>query len=662
MIENTLEQRIQQLSTPQRQLLFYKMRQVYVAQQESATNTSQKRLVACVKASEVLVVNVLKQFLKARIPEYMIPSEIISVDTFPMLPNGKIDKKSLSTLMQLTPSESSKSIQKPTNDIETKLVAIWQEVLQLETIGIQDNFFEIGGDSISSIQIIAKARKAGIQLQPNQVFDHQTIAELALFIHPITTPKVLEETIVGEVQLTPIQHWFFEVHTAAPHFWNQIVQISNVDTISYESIAKVIKALVGYHDALRLSFMNHNDRWTAHVLDIQAIQCCFYVDVSTFVTIEEQEQQIKEEITKVQQQCRLEEGGLFRVLYFECGRIQQHKVYLIAHHLGIDMVSWNSIFSDFTIGIQQVQQNTAIQFKPKTNSIRDWGTYLLERSEAPEIIAELPFWEAQRTNTIAFPADFTVANGVLPEHTIVMHQSKFSSADTEALLHKVNEAYITKIEDILITALLSTLCNWAGITQCCMGLERHGRNTTSNVMDVSNTIGWFTAFFPVNLHYAPNEALGTVIKSVKEQLRAIPNDGIGYGILKYLSQPFRNRPSLQQAPQIIFNYLGIQSATFENTDIQFQYSTEGFRDSLSERTYGIEINAFVLDNQLQMNWSYSTALYTEKTLLALVRNFENTVQDLITHCTQKEVREYTPSDFPESGLNQDDLDHLMQNL
>ena len=621
-----------------------------------------KQLIAFVKVAETTTdLEEIKRKLKNRLPDYMIPSKFIKIDSFPLLPNGKIDKKQLAELKQDDFLNAAVVRTEPTNEIQEKLVEIWQEVLQVTSIGIDDNFFEIGGDSISSIQIIAKARKSDITLKANELFEHQTIAELSLFVGDGKSDGSPEEVIEGEVLLTPIQHWFFEVHTAAPHYWNQIVQISNIDQVDVSVLKEIVVALIRYHDALRLSFIKNGNEWKAHVLSTDAINAFKYFDLGNIEDSDLQNKRIKETTVSEQQNCRLSEGNLFRSLYFHCGNGRKPVVYFIAHHLVVDMVSWNSIFSDFSIALQQRMKNIEISFKPKSDSIRAWGEFLKKRSESPQTSKELSFWIRQKNTSGLFPTDFDLQNSFLEERNIAVFESILDEESTRVLLNDSNSAYNTKVEDLMITALTNTICQWAQLETFCLGLERHGRSIDHSPVDVSNTVGWFTSFFPFTLLTSKSSNLDESIKSVKEQLRSIPDHGVGYGILKYLAE---NKPlnSLNQRPELIFNYLGIQRTSFEKSAIGFEYVMEGYRDPLSERTYLIEINAYILNDRLRMNWSYSTEVYKASTIQGLANKFIISLQEIINYCAAKEQSNYTPSDFPEAEISQDELDDLMRRL
>ena len=618
-------------------------------------------LIAYVEYQGILNQEKLKKQLAKSLPNYMVPSIIIAIDNFPLLPNGKIDRKRLPKPKKDGNKSLSVNFQEPRNELEIALTEIWQEVLNITPIGVNDNFFEIGGDSILSIQIVAKARSQNLLLKPNQIFENQTIADLALFANFGAMDTTFEQSIEGDVCLTPIQHWFLNTHHNAPHYWNQIVQLSNVEKLDSTTIKSAIEELVSYHDALRLKFVKTNS-WKAIVNPKEEKEVFRLENVSSIGDSGEQDKQIKEMLFAIQESTKLSDGQLFKCVYFNCGETQGDQVFLIAHHLVIDVVSWNILLNDFNVATNQILGNRPILLGGKTVSIKQWGDYLEELSKSKRILEELSFWKSQKNDIHMFPSDFVCEKNCYEESTVEIYQASLGAEDTLRLQQDANWVYNTMIEELLVTALLSVFHEWSLLERICLGMEKHGRSAEILDLDVSGTIGWFTSYFPVSLNAINKGDLGNLIKSVKEQLRKVPNNGIGYGILKYLNQEQINIEELDQKPQVIFNYLGNRVVNGHSTDIGFDLLWEGSRDPRSERSYGLEINAYILNGQLYSNWSYSTDLYKATTIEKLVSGFNDVLRQIILHCKNKEDREYTPSDFPEAGISQDDLDNLLENL
>jgi non-ribosomal peptide synthase protein (TIGR01720 family) len=497
-------------------------------------------------------------------------------------------------------------------------------------------------------------------LKANQIFENQTIAELSLFSKMDKSEDVDQLIIEGEVSLTPIQLWFFDTHKIAPHYWNQIAEVKNVsNAIGSNEIESIVTKLVSHHDILRSSFVKKDETWKAFILNSKSISPFDEISLESLEEKYAQNSEIQKTIETIQKNFKLSDGSLFKIIYFNCGEVQESRIYIIAHHLVIDFVSWNIIFQDIQFALEQIKDNKNITLNKKTDSIKKWGEYLNTLVNSEKTQNELEFWLSQKKDLKQFPIDFEINTNVYNESSIANYTSIIDKEGTTTLLFKGNELYNTKIEDLLITVLLKTICEWTNMEHLCLGLERQGRALDDESIDISNTVGWFTAYFPIALKNSNNDDIGEKIKSVKEQLNAIPNNGIGFGILRYLSNKSNNKTDLDINPKVLFNYLGQTSDSFDNSKIDFRFLQEGTRSELSERTYQIEINTLVKNGKLNINWSYTKELYKETTFLKLVHAFENNLNELITYCNKKESGDYTPSDFPESGLNQEDLDNLM---
>ncbi len=454
---------IEGFSPEERKLLLYKLKTLGSEQGAPSAKKSSKRLVAYIRTSDSYQSDALQAYLKEQLPAHMIPSAVQIVEDFPYLPNGKIDKAALRSSESRTPKET-KEYNTSTSEIEKKLIAVWEDVLAFSPIVTTDNFFEIGGDSILSIQIVAKARKLGIQLSPNQLFENQTIAELALFAKS-EDDELQITSIEGAVPLTPIQHWYFEMHKSAPHYWNQIFQISEKQEHSPVEFERIIKKIVEHHDALRLSFKNDSGHWAAEVLSSKDIRCFHSIDVSSSNEIGELENRINNELVSIQQAIDLNKGGLFKCVYFETGDKHNNKAYLFAHHLVTDMVSWNIIQSDLKQLAQQTLNNKPLELDKKVSTIKNWADHLTALAETPEIKAELPYWESQRCKQQQFPVDFQHDLNSYPESSVESLKWTLDEENTALLMHDANELYNTKTDDLLITALVKTITDWAQLSQ-----------------------------------------------------------------------------------------------------------------------------------------------------------------------------------------------------
>lgn len=616
------------------------------------TNTI-KRLVAYVKTNTNFSEQEAKIFLKNKLPDYMVPSNMVVVEEFPYLPNGKVDRKQLSKLKpKKTKSTISKTKQKATSESEKILTKVWQEVLNINPIGVNDNFFEIGGDSILSIQVIAKARKEGLELSPNQLFENQTIAELAFFIDHNREVASTNKTIEGNVPLSPIQHWFFETHKNAPHYWNQAMRIEEIPKEASSIINEISKEIITQHDALRLTFKKEKNDWVAIVKKPDELNFYLKTDLSRE---KDKEAAIQRYFLKTQEELSLSNGCLFKVLHFNMGEEKKDVCLFFAHHLIIDVVSWKIVTEQIKSLIKVKVKRDAINLPKRTTSIKKWVEHLKELN----LKNELDYWLKQEKEISPLPFK---NDGVLPllSKDIKVVTTTLDNNTTNFLVSKANESYSTRTEELLFSALTETICEWSGNTSVHIYLERHGRETKGTKYDFSNTVGWFTSFFPIKIERETGD-LGSKIIAVKEQIRKIPNGGIGYGVLKYLQNKISKNNT---EPAIVFNYLGNldNGATEETNELNSKPIFENVHHKLSERNYILEINLFITAAKLYIRLGYGEKFIETKEAENLLNQFKTNIELFVDHCTNQEERRYSPSDFSDVDLNQDDLDNLLSNL
>jgi non-ribosomal peptide synthase protein (TIGR01720 family) len=388
----------------------------------------------------------------------------------------------------------------------------------------------------------------------------------------------------------------------------------------------------------------------------EAIGLFHLIDVSELPSAQ-QTTAVSEHLASMHAGFHLAEGGLFKGIFFQCGGKQADRLILIAHHLVIDSVSWQILVGELDSAMQALLSGGQISLVPVTMSYAKWGAFLAEYAKSDAIAQELGFWQAQTQVPPTLPADFDVALPVA-EHSIDVLAHVWEASESQKLLGAASKAYHTRTEEMLIAALMMTLEDWAGISELCLGLERHGREATAADFDLSGSVGWFTTYFPLRLTIDRGAEIGTILKSVKEQMRKVPQGGLGYGLLRYLA----GRSELIQRPLVLFNFLG-RRELFNSPELgRTEVLDSGARDARSERYYQFEINIFVEDGRLNTRWSYSRDQYRGETIEGLISAFFANLQRLVDHGAAAESGEYTPSDFPEADLSQGDLDRLFDQL
>jgi amino acid adenylation domain-containing protein/non-ribosomal peptide synthase protein (TIGR01720 family) len=614
-----------------------------------------KRLVAYLVCNQeqTPTISDLRQFLKAKLPKYMLPSAFVFLEALPLTPNGKVDRRAL-------PAPDSRpelevNFIAPRTPTEKILVDIWAEVLGVKQIGIHDNFFELGGDSILSLQIIARANQAGLNLSPKQLFGHQTIAELAAVAGTTKNIQAEQGLVTGTVPLTPIQHWFFEQNQPEPHHFNQSVLLTVPSDLDPEILKRVLQQLLLHHDTLRLRYIQGESWKQTHTVPDKIVPF-LQIDLST-VTQTEQKNAIEATASQLQASLNLSTGPIIRVALLSLGIDQPSRLLIIIHHLVVDGVSWRILLDDLQTGYQQLSRGETIQLPAKTTSFQYWAQQLSEYAQSEALSKELACWEKQSIKPVLrLPVDFEQgANTAVSAATVSV---LLNETQTQALLQEVPKVYNTQINDVLLTALVQVVSKWTGGNSLLLELEGHGREDIFADVDLSRTIGWFTTLFPVLLELGATDTQGDAIKSIKEQLRQIPRKGIGYGLLRYLCKEATSLCTPSHQAEICFNYLGQFDRALSTTG-NFQLASEfaGPSQSLhSDRSHILEINGLIVGGQLQINWTYSNNVHQHTTIENLAQEFIQALQALIAHCLSPEVGGYTPTDFPLAQLTQKQLD------
>jgi amino acid adenylation domain-containing protein/non-ribosomal peptide synthase protein (TIGR01720 family)/FkbM family methyltransferase len=602
----------------------------------------------------------VKTAARQRLPEYMVPQSFVLLEALPLTSNGKLDRRALpAPEAQRVGTESSHT--EAQSDVERTLVDIWTRVLRNPRVGIHDNFFELGGDSILSIQVVAAANTSGLRLTPRQMFQHPTIAELAAVAGTAAMPVATEDRPEGDVPLTPIQRWFFDQDFATPDHFNQSVLLRARHRVDMHALHIAAQRLVEHHDALRLRFevgAEPRQRYAAadrHSLVDRVEIAQGGADLRAFI----------EQVSNDRQQSlSLAQGPLMRVTLFDSGGEGDSYVLIVIHHLVVDGVSWRILLDDLFAAYQQGRAGAPVQLPGKTASYQRWSQRLTEYAVSDALRQQTRFWtEGLPREASPLPLDTPDGRNTVELSDRVT--ATLTAEESHALIHDAPKALGTRIDDLLLTALSQVLSEWADATPVLVDLERHGREQLfGDDVDLSRTVGWFTAFVPLALEVTPRIPLSDAIKHTKEQLRRLPDRGIGFGVLKFLStDPELRRvvASLPQ-PQVSFNYLGQFGPADEDWALATDLSAGADRARAAHRAHVLEIDSMVVDGRLHVVWTYGTELHRRVTIEQLAARFSDRVRALISHCAGADAPAFTPSDFPAARVSQDQLDKLMSKV
>lgn len=608
------------------------------------------------------LLNNLRPHLQQKLPEYMVPSAFVLLKSLPLTANGKVDFNALPEPNLPQPELAGIQVA-PRTVIEQQLASIWAKVLGLQQVGIYDNFFELGGDSILAIQVIAKVNQVGLRLTPKQLFQNQTIAELATVTGTTQAIEAQQGAITGSLPLTPIQQWFFEQEQPDPHHWNQSVLLEVRRSLNPSWLQQTVQHLLIHHDALRLRFIRQESCWRQIYVDSDEVFAITHLDLST-VPPSEQAAAIEAAANEIQSSLNISQGPLVRVGLFDLGVDKPGRLLLVIHHLVVDGVSWRILLEDLQTVYEQLSRGEALPtLPPKTTSFKQWAEKLEVYARSAAVQQELEYWLAEAClQASCLPLDFPEGtNTVASVRTVSV---SLSVQETQALLQEVPAAYNTQINDALLTALVMAFTQCMGVRSLLVNLEGHGREDLFDEVDLSRTVGWFTSIFPVRLELAQENrnttSLRKALQTVKKQLRYIPSRGIGYGVLRYLSRDPQVVSRLQAVPQaeVKFNYLGQFDQVLATSNLfrPAQESSGITRSLEGDRNQLLEINGFVTEERLQLNWIYSKNLHQQKTVEMLAQTFVQVLKQLIVDYHSSKTNNFTPIPVRPVKFNQQELE------
>ena len=598
-----------------------------------------------------------RNFLTDKVPSYMIPSSFVELPQIPRLPNGKLNRAALH-MPDLEGVSVASSV--PTNATEETLATIWKELLGQRVIGIHDNFFALGGDSIIALQVIAQAQRECIRFSPRDLFQNATIAGIAavaeIGISPASEAMDIPIDIEVPAALTPIQRWFFELPLRHRHHWNQALLLEVREALDIPALTEALDHLRRHHHALRATFEETGEGWS------QAYQA-LSGEPPLLVIQEESDdaaRTIEEVATEAQGRFDLSEGPLWQVVYFDLATAENtrcRRLLVVCHHLLIDGVSWRILLADLQLAYQQFLRHQHITLLPPTTSVSVWMDHL----QSYDMKAEEAYWSATESeaNLLKIPVDNTAGSNLMASAKTL--QVELDESNTRRLLTQVPQQYSIRIDELLIAALAEVITRWSGHAAMAIQLEYHGRAETDGHLDLSRTVGWLTALFPVIIRGNSSGSVDDLLKDTKEVLRAIPNEGVGYG----LSREHSTLPYQKSKLQIRFNYLGQADQLFGAKALfgRAEESSGIARHGEDPRDVVFELNALVSGGKLKVYWIYASELHQEQTIQKLATDYERSILHLLDHCLNPESGSgYTESEFPLMDFAPGELDDLLQEL
>ena len=605
----------------------------------------------------------LRSFLKAKLPDYMLPSSLCYLPGLPLTPNGKVDRKALAELAQQQQQGGrSEAVEGARSDSERVLARIWEQVLGLKEVSINDNFFELGGDSILSIQVVAKAARQGLRLSARQVFEHQTIAELAEAAEAGGEVEAEQGMVSGEVELTPIQRRYFGHVRADVNRYNQAVLLRVRDEVDWGAMKRAVEGLVSHHDALRMSYEQEGGRWRQY--NRAEASGGEYVEVDLEEVSEERRREEVEKVAgQLQRSLSITEGPVMRVAGMRL-RGGESRVQVMAHHLVIDGVSWRIVLEDLQAGYRQASRGEEVKLGKKTTSFRRWAEQMSRYGRGEQVMGEQEYWARQESEGVKrVRVDREGgANEVGSERNVVI---ELGEEETRRLLQESSRRYRAQINEVLISGLARAVGEWVGGEKVRVEVEGHGREEIVEGVDVSRTVGWFTVTYPVEVE-VERGSRGRQLKRVKERLRGVPGGGIGYGLTRHMVSEAEGRVGArrEEEAEVSFNYLGqMDQMLGEGSRMEVAEESVGEgRDRREERNSLIEVNGAVRGGRLRMRVSYSEQVHEERSIRELAESYKRELEWLIEGGEEQEAEAFTPSDFPMAHLTQEELDNITGHL
>ena len=551
------------------------IREAFVTVTGSGTD---KRIVAyLVGDRETATLKALREFAGEFLPPYMIPAAIVFVDRFPLTNNGKVDRKALPKPEEAAArSHDAAAFQAPQGETETVLSGIIARALKLDRVGRDEDYFELGGDSILSIQILSQARRAGLTLTPRDLFERRTVQQLAAVAGTIAARTLTTQpAIEGPAPLTPIQRWFFRHDLPNPNHWMQAFLFDLSAPLDTAELQRALSALVRHHAALR-TVVNESAQ------EVQPESRFVFREVSAPLS----GAALRDACLTAQRALRIDEGMQLSAVY--CSQQPAGpQLYLAIHHLAVDGVSWRILLED----LEALLAGKAPE--PVPTPFVNWAHHLAALASDPAITAQREFWEQQAKGFRLLPDTPAVTTTAGATQSVTV---RLTEAETARLVNEAAPALRAQLDELLATSVASAIATVTGRTDVAMDLEGHGRREASS-FDLSRTVGWFTTMYPLALGFGTGDSLAQRVAATKRAMRAVPERGFAFGLLP-VSDPGRD---------VLFNYLGrFDQVTADSRLFAFAADESGsWYDAQSSRSHLLEINAWIKNGCLELTWTFA---------------------------------------------------------
>ncbi|MGN4752452.1 amino acid adenylation domain-containing protein [Bacillus cereus group sp. MYBK220-1] len=590
--------------------------------------------------TQQLDISKIRGGLRKELPDYMIPAFMMQIETIPLNQNGKLDRKALPEPDVLAGREYIA----PRTKKEQAVVEVYEEILGVSPISIEDSFFELGGDSIKAIRVVSKLRQQGYELSVADLMNQQTARLICENMKVSKVSQVYEQGEVnGEIPLIPIQHEFFSKNHAVSGHFNQALMLKSKERFYVPYLKEAIAEVVKHHDVLRNVY--HGQRQITLPIEKSKLYDWYEND---YTNTEDVAKEIKCASNKIQASIDLAEGPLVKIGLFHTD--SSDHLLICVHHLVIDGVSWRIILADLFTGYRQMQETGKITLPKKTASFKDWAEALTQYAESETLLDEAEYWgniAKKSENTEAL--SIGTASGRYKTKVV-----EINSETTRKLLFEAGKTYGTEINDLLLASLAVAVNRWKNTKQITIEMEGHGREAIDKEIAIDRTVGWFTSVYYVVLK--TGATVEETIIETKEALRQVPNHGLGYGVLKHLG----NKEILSMSAEIMFNYLGAldnELDSYEGISMSEMSLGRNISEKNSEKT-GLSLNGAILNGRLRFDLTYDMGLYAEEDVQAFVLAYERAITDVVETSLSKQGVVKTPSDYGIPDMSYRELKEL----
>jgi amino acid adenylation domain-containing protein/non-ribosomal peptide synthase protein (TIGR01720 family) len=613
-----------------------------------------RRLVAYVVPAEGAATSAaaLRTHLEQLLPVYLVPSAFVELEALPLNANGKIDRGRLPRPDAAAAAQSAEDYVAPRTDSQRRLAEIVAGVVGMARIGIHENFFEVGGDSILAIQVVARAQESGMKLTPYELFAHPTVAALAEVVAAGQTIDAEQADVTGPVPPVPAQRLLCRAGLPRPDRWNTSVLLTLAAAPDPELVRQAVEAVLGHHDGLRQRFLLNGER-TRVRLAPRGDQTPFAFHDLSGLDEAEQDRRVAETLAGLQDALDPAVGPLLRAALFRFGGHRPDRMALTVHRLVADVPSLRIVVEDLETAMVQLSSGEPLRFLPKTTSWLSWGRRISAYAASDAVEAERGYWSRFTAGSGRLPQDHDTAASADTEAHSRYVTAALDRAEVEKLLHSAPKAFECTVEELLLAALATSLGEWDGAGKHVVDLERGDREPLFDDVDLNRTVGWFSRVHPLELAAETAGGVRGALDSVKQTLRAVPAAGMGWQALAIASEPVED-----PGADLLFGYTG---SAVEPASGAFAVAAEtigGDRHPDNARPYPLEVSAAVVAGVLEVRWSYSERRHRAETVERLAASHLAALRALIEAADGGGKRR-TAADFPLARVDEGQLAGLL---